>query len=506
MHRALSGLKKIGFFEGSLLILLVLIWILLSNHLWHGDILFHTDLARDFLVLDEMVTTQNPTLIGPRSGGIPGVFHGPLWYYLSLVPFIATGGNPVGMGWFWWTLGVFGAIVFLLTTYRLTKNVPASLLGTIAFSLYILPQAASPVNNYLADIFSFLVFAVWVLWWQETDIRWAALGWFGLGLLVQFQMAFAVPIAVIWFPAFVFWLVKQKKYRQFSTAFLFGLPLLSFVLFDVRHDWLQVRSVLTYISEPSASEISLPMRLWQRLVSALTDGLNVFRFPPILAVLPVVTLGALGWMSKNTLIRTALLMFAWWYAGWWLMALGFSGTVWVYYFSPFAGIVFLVSALIANHSKWGTYGLAGLVFWMLLASRSNFFYSPKQFDGSSWSLLSHIADEALAKPGRGYFVYSQDQFAYSLKYAFAYSAKSHSATDVFAFQKRPETVLVKAPDDPRNPYATSQDWQENKLSIQEEPDSVQEFPFGYRMELYSLDAATIAKPIDPNLILDLHFR
>ena len=56
-------------------------------HLFKADVRFHTDIARDFLVMADIVETNKPTLIGPKSGGISGVFHGPAWYYLNL-PFI----------------------------------------------------------------------------------------------------------------------------------------------------------------------------------------------------------------------------------------------------------------------------------------------------------------------------------------------------------------------------------------------------------------------------------
>lgn len=147
-----------------------------------------------------------------------------------------------------------------------------------------------------------------------------------------------------------------------------------------------------------------------------------------------------------------------------------------------------------------------LILWLFLQSRSTFLYTETRFDGSSWKLLSKIAEQSLSKPDRGYFVYSQDQFAYSLKYAFSYYAKTHPEVNAKSFEKRSETVLVKTADDPRNPYSTSQDWQSNKIKISEQPIETTTFPFGYMMEVYNLSEETINKPIDPNLIIDLHFR
>lgn len=508
MKKTLIQIKKVrlSYFETFLVVVFGLVLLLLSSHLWNGDILFHTDLARDFLVLEELIETKNPTLIGPRSGGIPGVFHGPLWYYLSLIPFVLSKGDPVIMGWFWWLLGVISSLVLLTLTYKLTKNLTISILVAIGFSLKLLPLATSPVNNYMADLFSFLVFAVWLAWLQKPSLKLAMAGWFGLGLLVQFQMAFAVPIALVWFPVFLFYLYRNKKYQHLLSVILFVPPILSFIFFEVRHDFLQTRSVLSYLQLEKSGELSLIERLLQRLLSAFGDGLNIYSLPAFFA--PIIT-GIFCWFglkTKNKLVKNAITLFTVWYVGWWILACLFSGTIWIYYFSPFFGILFLCIGLISSQSKIPKYLFITLILWLFLQSRSTFLYTETRFDGSSWKLLSRIAEQSLSKPDRGYFVYSQDQFAYSLKYAFSYYAKTHPEVNAKSFEKRSETVLVKAADDPRNPYSTSQDWQSNKIKISEQPIETISFPFGYVMEVYNLSEETINKPVDPNLIIDLHFR
>ncbi len=492
----------------SLLVLLLVSWVLLSSHLWHGDILFHTDLARDFLVLQDILETKNPTLIGPRSGGIPGVFHGPLWYYMSLVPFAVVQGSPALMGWFWWSLAVLSTIAMLFTVYWFTKNKTLSIGTAIGFSFIAIPFSVAPVNNYLADLFAFVVFAVWLQWLLKPKMLLAALGWFGLGLLVQFQMAFAIPIAVLWFPVFVYYALKQKNIQQILSVVLFTLPLLSFLVFELRHDWLQVRSVLIYLQTPSTADISTGSWVAQRIESALTDGLNIFELPKYFAILPLLAIGAAGlWKKKKKPLLTYLtILVLLWYFGWWLLAFGFSGTVWGYYFTPFAGIIVLGLAIFSDHVKWAPYLLVVLFIWLAVQRSSAVLYTPDRFGGASWVLLSEIAAEALSEPNRGYFVYSQDQFAYPLKYALSYYADTHSAASATAYTKLPQTVLVKAPDDPKNPYSTAQDWQMNKIGITSEATQVIEYPYGYTIEVFTLTETELNSPVDPNLILDLHFR
>src|SRR5579863_1751233 len=81
---------------------------LFSLHLFLGDLLFHTDIARDFLLIQDIAVNHKLTLIGPRAGGIPGTFFGPIWLYLNLPVFLLGNGNPIIIGYFWLLLFFVG--------------------------------------------------------------------------------------------------------------------------------------------------------------------------------------------------------------------------------------------------------------------------------------------------------------------------------------------------------------------------------------------------------------
>lgn len=497
--------KKLSLIDIFLTLSLFVISFLLSSHLWHQDVLFHTDVARDFLVVHEIVSTKSPTLIGPRSGGIPGVFHGPLWYYVSLIPFMLTNGNPVLMGWFWWLLGVSATTLFFSISIKLTKHRTSSLLTTVAFTLLLLPGAAGPINTFLADLFSFAIFALWVFWYETPTLIRALLGWFLLGILVQFQMAFAIPIAIVWLPFFIYKAYRERKNSQLFAPLAFLLPLATFVLFDLRHDWLQVRSVFAYLTTHHASSNFL-MKLWQRFQMFLFDGTHVFGFSKYINPLALGFFAFLTRKQKEKRLDYAIKIALIWYVGWWSVTLLFSGDIWNYYFSQFYGIILLVvSMLISKHKFAQLIFFVGIVF-SLINTKSALFYNPSRFNSSSWSLLNQIASDGLTEPSTGYFLYSQDQFAYPLKYAFLYYQKIHPELNAKSFSKQPQTVLVKSADDSRNPYSTSKDWQLNKLKINQAPSETKEYPFGYVLEKYKLDKASLESQVDPNLITDLHFR
>ena len=102
-------------FNKSVLLIVTALFVVISAwYILHNTIIFHTDIARDFLLIEDIVKNKPLTLIGPRSGGIPGVFHGPLWLYLNVPAFLFGGGNPVIVGWFW--LGL--SLVNLFIVYK----------------------------------------------------------------------------------------------------------------------------------------------------------------------------------------------------------------------------------------------------------------------------------------------------------------------------------------------------------------------------------------------------
>jgi len=111
-----------------LLLLVTAICIYISGwYVFHGSIVFHTDIARDFLLIEDIVKNKPLTLIGPRSGGIPGVFHGPLWLYLNVPAFVIGTGNPVTVGWFWMMLSIINLIVIFMTAQNLFRDQRISL-------------------------------------------------------------------------------------------------------------------------------------------------------------------------------------------------------------------------------------------------------------------------------------------------------------------------------------------------------------------------------------------
>jgi len=146
--------KKIFLF---ILLLTALNLFIASWPIINGNIAFHTDIARDFSLLEEIVKNKKPTLIGPRAGGISGIFHGPLWLYLNLPAFLIGKGNPVVVGWFWIIFSIFSLTT---TYYTATKifNKKTGFLAILLYSAYLISYTSGLFNSFGALIFFPLFF------------------------------------------------------------------------------------------------------------------------------------------------------------------------------------------------------------------------------------------------------------------------------------------------------------------------------------------------------------
>lgn len=487
-----------------LLTILIALAVLGMIHLLNQDVLFHSDIARDFLVLRDMVVTHKPTLIGPRAGGITGIFHGPLWYYISLLPFIVTRGNPVLMGWFWWILGIVMLVIYIQVAYKMTHNIVIALAAGILFAGIVFSNTDGIYNPFGAVALAGLLFYFIAQFRQSHSFFHAAGMWLLLGIITHFQMAFSLPLAVLLFPLFLFTILTTKRFLLSLSFLFFLLPLSTFVLFDIRHDWLQVRSLITFLTQPGSGTDSFMKILMERINGGFISSINAFSVNALMGVLIALFYFRAGYRLPPS-TKNIVKLFLYLYLGWWLLTLFFSGTIQGYYYAAFVPMTILVFSLIASRSKLSQIIFVGLTCIALIRIIPSISYTPTKFNSSSWKLLNKIATDTLAVGDLGYFIYSQDQFGYPLKYAFLFDTNGTSHT-ISAFEKKPITALIKSADDPRNPYSTAEYWQKDRIKIEKPPIKSATYQNGYIAEIYSLTDEELAIPIDPNIITDLHFR
>lgn len=218
--------------------------------LLNGDFYYLVDQSRDLLLTKSLVIDHKLTLIGPRTG-LGGIFHGPLWIYM-IAPFFAIAkGNPfftlaplfilvsmaTVMTGFFVGLRLYGKWMGLLLAMLLTLS--ASLVKTVPFTTnaQVLPLV---FLLYLYAIFQFMrgkgIYFVFAL--------------FFIGLGFQFESAFAV----LWIPLTLIAILLRRRIPNIRNIFLgmgaFLLATATFILFDLRHQFLMTSSMLRIFFNP----------------------------------------------------------------------------------------------------------------------------------------------------------------------------------------------------------------------------------------------------------------
>jgi hypothetical protein len=154
--------------------------------------------------------------------------------------------------------------------------------------------------------------------------------------MIQFQIAFGLPILILSFIDNVLITIKDKKISRFLAYLILIIPLSSYILFELRHNFIEIRALsnLTKIS-PSfnlfAKIKSIPIWFWLSLILVLIKKKNL-----------------------------ALNLFLFFYIGFWLITLFFNITVMDYYYLPFLPILVIISIFI--FSKFNKYLFFLLMF------------------------------------------------------------------------------------------------------------------------------------------------
>ncbi|RJQ35824.1 hypothetical protein C4559_06340 [Candidatus Microgenomates bacterium] len=484
----------------------------------HGDIVFHTDIARDFLLMEDVVRVKPLTLIGPRSGGIPGVFHGPAWTYFNVPAFIIGNGSPAVVGWFWVLLYLAGAYIsYYVGSKMFSKNVGwVAAAITSAMSAFSVPSFFNPYGAVmLTPLFIYLIFK----YIKSSKLFDLLLCLLTLGFVIQFQMAFGVPLLVLLLPLLIFVLFKNKKYSHIFALLILLIPLSTFILFDLKHQFLQTKSVMNYISGKEnigKVEGSFSNTFKTRIDSMLSIGPNFLAQENMLVrnILLLIFLIAFYQTLRNKELKNYKLfyfLFLYFYVGYWLMTVFYKGVMWSYYYWPFLGLIALVAATFGKLiDKKIIYPiLIALIVFNLYIGYKNGFKPASYFgsDNSSWRFNESAADLIYrdAPSEFGYYIFTADQYGYPSRYAMNFVQTNYKNKKAFPYEKKAVTYLLIYPSN--NPTISDGWWKNNKVKIDQKPEKVFTFKnSNFRIEKYVLSPEVVNDKSDDTLIHDLIFR
>ncbi len=214
----------------------------------HGDFYLLSDQGRDLQLAKQIVVDHKITLIGGHAG-FGGLFHGPLWWYM-ITPFLfLSAGNPfftliplyllVSLGivicGFFMAKKLFDLSTALLFTFILGTS--QAFISTISFT-----------SNSQVMPLIFLFFIYCSIQYLRGKTKYIVGLLFLTGIGINFEAAFAITlIPLILLVILISKKIPAKKFILLGIIALL-IPLLSYFIFDLRHDFLMSKSVLNLIS------------------------------------------------------------------------------------------------------------------------------------------------------------------------------------------------------------------------------------------------------------------
>lgn len=468
-----------------------------------GDIAFWSDNARDLMLLEDLVTRQPIQLIGPRSG-ISGMFHGPLWMYLNVPAYLLGNGNPAVIGLFWVAFFISSLFIMYMVTQKLFKNNTQSLAAVLLFDFYYATNVPSLFNPFGAVVVFPLFFYFFYEYVRTKKVKFLAVSFFLLGLVIQFQAAFGGPLLVLTLLFLIPFLIKNKKLLHLLASASIIVPLSTYIVFELKHNFLQTSAFLSYIKAPHGP-LDIPFFIAKL---AYIFRIEFLQTPYWLSALLLAALFFTACTIKK--FKKLYLLALYFYFGYWIIVLPYRGVMWPFYYWPLWPTMIMVFVSFLFHLAWRNIGLIllfGLITYKTVGVYNDFKRLNMGWVGEnivSWQFYNLALEQVYtdARGDFGFFVIAGDQIGYPPRYAVTYVGKRHSAQKAYIGEKRTKTYVFA---DPINGMNYVQ-WVKTKLGITKKPAEIVRYPNGIQIFKYELNITEVASPIDPNLVNSLIFR
>lgn len=467
----------------------------------HRDIYYYTDIGRDFLIMDE-IAEKKLVLAGPRAD-FQGLFHGVLWHYLNMPAFLLGRGNPVFMGWFWILL----TVGFLAECYFVAKNLfgpKSALIALIFLSAYVVPYTQGFFHGNAAMLVLPAFFYFFVRYMMTGRARYLAGHLLVLGLLVQFEIGVGLPFIILSTFAALYLIFRRRKFSHLACFGIFILTIFSFLLFDLRHNFLQVRSALAYFSGTRNEAIATPfvVSLKDRLTNFTSTVLNFFKFSLSKFNIYIFIFFVYGFfqiLKKQDKYKKIYIAFLYFYVGYYILSLFHGGLLIVFWWLPLSVLPILIFSSLHRYTpKWIYYGLLAIVLIVTFVQNISFLQNiSAEFGKTTTSWQFHLATAktllADAPSEFGYFIYAPDIYGYQDKYAFSYAPRLFNKK-AYRFEKRPITYVAVEPPPGNRPDLSPDWWIKGKLGIGNSPVKKIKLQKGYEIRKYELSPEDIKIP------------
>lgn len=476
----------------------------------NGEVNFFNDVARDFLLLQEL-DHKKIVLIGPRSS-TNNLFHGPLWTYINYPAYVIGNGDPVFVAWFW----LFLECVFLITSFYMVRK----LFGTLpafAFIVLISIQMAIPINGVFhseATIFVIpILFFTICMYVKSKKNLYLVFHLLILAMLIQLEIGVGLQFFILSSLVIIFFIYKQKLWKHLFIFSLVPIFLSNLIIFDLKNG---LRMAKALFSTGGSLHFFMSFESWMQNRVNNTISLQLFNNAPnsvfVYITFAIVIIATILLIKNKNKYKNIYLLFLFYYFGYMCLSFFNKGVLlfhYVYLLTPLT-VLWLVSFLVTRYKL-----LFFPIIIIIFTSGFNFAHlrinqrlASMGKDYNSWTSLSNVAKEVISKEKNnefGYFVFAPDAFAYQPRYAMIYHFKNAKAK-AFEYAKKSTTYIIAAPPPANDIYMDHVWWRKEPVGISSEPIETKKFPSGFVIEKFNLTKEEQKIPHDKNIELGIHFR
>lgn len=477
----------------------------------HKDIYYYTDIGRDFLIFDE-IAAKKFVLVGPRADA-QGLFHGIAWHYFNMPAYLLGNGNPVILGWFWIIL----ATGLIAGSYFIIKKLfdkQSAIIATLLISSYIVPYMQGLFHGK-GVWFVLPAFFFFFIRYMQTKKPWHLIAHLlMLGLLVQFEIALGLPFVILSVIAVTYLIVKNKSFGHFLLFGILIIPFSSFLLFDLKHNFLQLKSFLAY-GKGTRDGLPTPFNISfiDRLTHVAFSGIGILQLS--ILKLNVIFLAFIYAFYKiirgNDEHKKIYLAFLYFYIGYYVLTLLHGGLLIEFWYLPLALLPILIFSTFHRYiPKWIYYGLITVILAISTSQNISYIKKVTQEIGkktTSWQFHLNMATKVFndAPEEFGYFIFAPDIYGYQDKYAMSYAERLYNKK-AFKFEKKQTTYVLMEPIPKSAFFLDAAWWIKEKLKIKGEPVKTIQLGLGYKIQKYELTKEELQAPSEITPSDWLYFR
>lgn len=305
--------KKLFFREHKIKIILTALFIcavFLRSYNLYNSLFFGPEQGIDFFRIKSIVVDHHPVLVGAKTD-IAGVFHGPIYYYLAAIPFLASRGDPFIIALFFILLNC----ITIFPLYSVCKKLFSVRAGLISAALFTISFGAITYTHWLSShplvIPLTAFFLLGIVNFLTGNKKYLILSSVSLALLGQAEFLNYLLFGGILTLIICFSFKEFKKTSPLllllNAGIIFVLGFTHYIIFDYKNQFIMSKSLLG-LFQGKGYYISY-LSVFSQINSQFTQSIGkVFLpfLPSILSLIALLTILVLLYKNKNTNAKKVL--------------------------------------------------------------------------------------------------------------------------------------------------------------------------------------------------------